>query len=333
MDAFTARHLQGVSRTYAILVPMLPRPLDGAVGVAYLLMRVVDTLEDAPGVSNEERRALLSTLDAALNGDGQAAGELARPLGETEDEQALMCALPDVLARVQALPERQREAICGCARAMSDGVCRLMTRSEQRGQPYPAVGDAGELREYCYCVAGVVGEMLCAMMSDHLKLPALLCLRELAVELGIGLQLVNILKDSPKDSTQGRRYLPMTADGGSTPQEIRAAALGEARRCLQRGVDYVLALPATARRLRMFCGLPIAWGALTLARTDVDAEQAKISRDAVQSAIERFETLADDDKALRAWLLGLVHPGRSGRAAAAVPDAARVTPRRTSSDS
>ena len=44
LDAFVAKHLQGVSRTYAILVPMLPDALADAVGVAYLLMRVVDTL-------------------------------------------------------------------------------------------------------------------------------------------------------------------------------------------------------------------------------------------------------------------------------------------------
>ena len=85
MDAFVAKHLQGVSRTYAIVVPMLPMPLADAVGVAYLLMRIVDTLEDAPQLTAEERVRELRRLEAVLAGDTTAVEELARPLGEAAE--------------------------------------------------------------------------------------------------------------------------------------------------------------------------------------------------------------------------------------------------------
>jgi farnesyl-diphosphate farnesyltransferase len=311
MDAFIAKHLQGVSRTYAILIPMLPGSLGEAVGLAYLLMRIVDTLEDDPRLSTAERLQAFARLEAALGGDPAAAAALAQPWGDSADERELMCAAPEVFGRIQALEPEYRERIVACARAMSAGVRRLMARSAERDLPYPAVRDAAELREYCYYVAGVVGEMLCAIMAHFLRLPALLRLQEVATELGIGLQLVNILKDALRDAQQGRRYLPLADTGGVAHTEIYKAVLNEARQSLRRGIEFVLALPAGARELRSFCGLPIAWGAMTLARAERDARAAKIGRGAIRISINRFLRLAGDDHALREWLGALlsVPPG------------------------
>jgi farnesyl-diphosphate farnesyltransferase len=315
MDAFTARHLVGVSRTYAILIPMLPRSLAEPVGLAYLLMRIVDTLEDAPELAPDQRRALFSELQTALAAAEPAPfGDLARPVGETASERALMQDIPEVLARIRRLEPAYREPLEACALKMIGGVCGLMTRSAERGRPYPAIRDAVELREYCCYVAGVVGEMLCAMMAHYLGHPELLGLGGVAVELGIGLQLVNILKDALKDAEQGRRYLPM-ADGRVSPAEIYRAVLAEARQCLARGTEFVLALPAQAAGLRSFCGLPIAWGALTLARAERDARKAKISRGLIQASIMRFKRLAGNDQALRRWFRLLLGSARDGAAA------------------
>ncbi len=306
MDAFITQHLRGVSRTYAVVIPMLPGPLAEAVGLAYLVMRVVDTIEDDPQLSADERRAHFAELHAALAGDARAAPALASVQGDNDHERALMIEAGEVCARVAALDPNYADAIRRCARAMSDGVLALLARSEQRRQPYPAVREAGELREYCYYVAGVVGAMLCTMMAHFLKSPALERLRDVAVELGIGLQLVNILKDALKDADQGRRYLPQTAGGAVAHTEVYRAVLGEARHSLARGVDFVLALPSTARGLRLFCGLPLAWGALTLARAAQDMAGAKISRNALRACMARFGRLAADDRALRQWLGELI---------------------------
>lgn len=309
MDSFIAAHLKGVSRTYAIVIPMLPRGLDEAVGLAYLLMRIVDTLEDDPQLSDADRRVALTALARQL-ASVPAAEMVSWPAGRIGDlsaERALMADVDVVLARVAALPPVYRDAAHGCARSMIEGVLTMLDRSAARGLPYPAIRDSHELREYCYYVAGVVGEMLCRMMANHLGLPSLERLREVAVELGIGLQLVNILKDAMTDSRHGRRYLPIGRDGGVSHTEIRRAVLAEARASLDRGAEFVLALPATAGGLRSFCGLPIAWGAMTLARAERDAGRAKIDRTAIQASIDRFQSLAPDDGALRTWLRQLIH--------------------------
>ncbi len=305
MDAFVAQHLQGVSRTYALLIPLLPPPLADAVGVAYLLMRIVDTIEDAPELDAAGRVRRLRLVDAALDGDEQAAQALAEPLGATEAERVLMRAAPQVFERIAALEPGYRVALAHCARAMSAGVAGLLERSAERDLPYPAVLDETELRAYCHYVAGTVGEMLCTMMSAYLGRPSLLELRALAVELGIGLQLVNILKDAWADARHSRRYLPRVA-GGLSHTEIYAAAMRQARTSLLRGVDFVLALPSAALELRLFCGLPIAWGALTLASRDAAGRVGKIGRDAIRVSTEAFRRQAGDDAALRQWLAGLL---------------------------
>ena len=43
---FQALLLEGVSRTFALTIPQLPQKLYGAVANAYLLCRIVDTIED-----------------------------------------------------------------------------------------------------------------------------------------------------------------------------------------------------------------------------------------------------------------------------------------------
>jgi farnesyl-diphosphate farnesyltransferase len=281
--------------------------------VAYLLMRIVDTLEDDPQLSTADRLRLFAQLETALGGNEAAAATLVQPLGDTDDERALMRDAAQVLTRVQGLEPEHHGAVAACAQAMIAGVRRLLARSAERKLAYPAVRDMSELREYCYYVAGVVGEMLCTMMAHFLTWPELRRRRDQAVELGIGLQLVNILKDAGKDSAQGRRYLPLVEGGASAEAEVYTAALQMARRCLQTGVAYVLALPASARELRSFCGLPIAWGAMTLAQAECDADAAKIGRGAIRDSIARFGEIVGDDQTLRGWLSALLESRAAGR--------------------
>ena len=57
-DAFQAQMLSGVSRTFALTIPQLPAGLCRVVSNAYLLCRIVDTIEDEPGLSGTRTRSL-----------------------------------------------------------------------------------------------------------------------------------------------------------------------------------------------------------------------------------------------------------------------------------
>lgn len=61
-----------------------------------------------------------------------------------------------------------------------------------------------ELLDYCYLVAGTVGLMLCPLLAEVVTDET----EKLAVELGIAMQLTNILRDVGTDYRLNRIYLP-----------------------------------------------------------------------------------------------------------------------------
>ena len=60
-----------------------------------------------------------------------------------------------------------------------------------------------ELREYCYRVASVVG-LICLQIFGYADDDA----KEYAVDLGLAMQLTNIIRDVREDFDMGRVYLP-----------------------------------------------------------------------------------------------------------------------------
>jgi 15-cis-phytoene synthase len=61
-----------------------------------------------------------------------------------------------------------------------------------------------ELKQYCYYAASAVGLMTIEIFGYKDK-----AIREYAINLGIALQLTNILRDVKKDASKGRIYLPL----------------------------------------------------------------------------------------------------------------------------
>jgi farnesyl-diphosphate farnesyltransferase len=153
------------------------------------------------------------------------------------------------------------------------------------GQPTNiiALQTDAELDDYTYRVAGCVGEFWTKMCRAHLfpeaKLDDLQLLRD-GVRFGKGLQLVNILRDLPRDLQQGRCYIPaesLTAAGLSpadlldprTEQRFRPiydALLDRAEAHLAAGWNYTNSLPGSQYRVRLACALPVLIGVRTLER-------------------------------------------------------------------
>ncbi|AIQ55214.1 phytoene/squalene synthase family protein [Paenibacillus sp. FSL R7-0331] len=62
-----------------------------------------------------------------------------------------------------------------------------------------------ELEDYCYLVAGTVGEMLLPVLRDDSDEDV----QAAGIALGIGMQIVNIIRDVGEDLRRGRRYVPL----------------------------------------------------------------------------------------------------------------------------
>ncbi len=67
------------------------------------------------------------------------------------------------------------------------------------------VDDEEALLRYCYCVAGVVGLMMCRVMGVQSQ-----SAEKHAIDLGMAMQLTNIVRDVAEDWKRGRSYLPKT---------------------------------------------------------------------------------------------------------------------------
>lgn len=285
--------LISTSRTFALAIPQLPEPARREVTLSYLLFRVADTFEDAASWPRALRIEALGHFDELLADPGreEIAAVSRRWAEEVPCEQAgyreLLAELPYVLDAFFALSpeavELIREHVLRTSRGMAGFVARTSDEGELRLRDIP------DLQAYCYVVAGIVGELLTELfLLGRPRLdPAAARLRERSRAFGEGLQLVNILKDSASDATQGRRYLPEGVDRG----EVMALA----RRDLQAAGEYVLTLQSAGaeRGLVAFVALPVRLATATLDRIEQAGPGSKLTRPEVYAIVQRMNRALD----------------------------------------
>ena len=116
--------------------------------------------------------------------------------------------------------------------------------------------DFEELRSYCYNVASAVG-LICIKVFGYDDPRA----REYAIDLGLAMQLTNILRDIKEDANRGRIYIPMDEMerfgyseeeliNGVTSgpfKELMAFQVQRARRFFQSGRRLIPLLPMRSR--------------------------------------------------------------------------------------
>jgi farnesyl-diphosphate farnesyltransferase len=154
-----------------------------------------------------------------------------------------------------------------------------------------ALKSEDELEDYCYRVAGCVGGFWTRIglltLGSRFSDASPDDLDALGVRYGMGLQLLNILRDLPEDLEQGRCYLPV-----SDPRDDEALAgarrewLGHARVWLESGERYSSRL--NMRRLRAASVLPALIGQKTielLERQPSMLPRVKVTRRTVRGAL------------------------------------------------
>jgi farnesyl-diphosphate farnesyltransferase len=294
--------LPKVSRTFALTIPQLPPGLREVVANAYLLCRIADTIEDEPTLSAEQKGIYESAFVDTVTGHGDPkyfAAEVGPRLSTatSESERELLSQLPLVLEITHSLNPTQRSAIIDCLRVMSRGM-----HDFQHVVGLHGLATLRDMDRYCYCVAGVVGEMLTKMLIDYdpSLAPQFQPLMRLAVSFGQGLQMTNILKDQWEDRSHGTCWLPQDVFSrrGVRLQELRPGEqddnyakamtelIGIAHAHLCRAVEYTLIVPARHAGFRRFCLWSIGLAVLTLRnlqdRLDfTSGAQVKVSRTAV----------------------------------------------------
>jgi len=162
-------------------IRLLPREKRQAMSAVYAFARLVDDIGDDGG----ERAMQLAAL-ASLRGMLTALEE-----GDIHTEDPLLVAL----AHAQWHYRLPLDALA----ALIDGV-----EQDVVGACYETME---ELVAYCRHVAGSIGRLCLAIFSDGTAAAANGA-NELADDLGVAMQLTNILRDVREDHERGRVYLP-----------------------------------------------------------------------------------------------------------------------------
>ena len=324
--AYQSRALAQVSRTFALTIPLLPRQIRHAIGNAYLLCRIADTIEDEPTLNDVHKRNFLSRFTEVVHGESETdsfARDLAKLLSEATDkgEQDLVLNTGAVIDFHEKLPTGQRKPIERCVETMCKGMAEFV------GTGSTGLSNMKQVERYCYYVAGVVGEMITDVLCDYSRGIETNKdeLSKLSVRFGRGLQLVNILKDHREDRIRGVSWLPrrirearengLDRKGETNVVTRIIHVLHVAQRDLDAALRYVQLIPVHERGVRSFLAITLGLAVLTLRRINSNpgfrkGDDVKISRREVAATVMSTNVAVRSNLALK-WLFNRAKPAVS----------------------
>lgn len=321
---FCRAMLPRVSRTFAACIHLLPQPLQHRVLVSYLLCRIADTIEDCAAMPAARKRELLAHFRACLDEGGPDAGAVAQAFPAPASADELLVREADrSLRELRACPRRARDAIRPWVQEMCDGMAGFAGLQPRPGE-FRALERIADLDRYCWYVAGTVGHLLTDLFRVHsprVDAARYARMKGLATDFGLGLQLVNIIKDVADDRARGWSFVPreLCAPCGLQPEGLLdpgcAAPAAEAMRRmiakaeshLAGALDYTLSLPAYDYRMRLFCLAPLLFAVRTLALAARDprlldpAHKVKITRGEVYRTLAAGYLVAPSDRLVSAY--------------------------------
>ncbi|MCK6439675.1 MAG: squalene/phytoene synthase family protein [Planctomycetes bacterium] len=318
-QAFVSSSLNEVSRTFALGIGLLRQPLRDEVGVAYLICRVLDTIEDTTQIDGAVRAGLLDELGRAIARDERLPAESISRVFQNPSlagPDIELCRRASLVSDCSAaLDKSARAAMRGPVVEMAHGMAETVRAQDGGIRPQ----NFEELDRYCYFVAGTVGKLLTALYAARREsiTPAIRAeLERWGVPFGLGLQITNIIKDAVADFTRGVVYMPgcvfdgaaitsaLKAPDGALARNAIAKLVGHALTHLRGGLRYTLAVPAAEKDIRLFCALPLMFALRTLHMAATASgsfsatKEVKISRAEVSELSALAEGIATDNARL-----------------------------------
>ena len=323
-----AEILRSVSRSFYLSIRFLPAQLRDPIALAYLLARTTDTVADTAQIPTGVRMETLKLLSNGIEGTASrdVVAELVASfvsLQENESEQRLLKSLPGYLACLEGMEYADRNDIRVALENITRGQMLDLQRFDNP-QEIRALATTADLDEYTYLVAGCVGEFWTRLCFRHVRQFANRTEDEmlaLGKRYGMGLQLINVLRDAGSDLRARRCYFPEQelSIAHLTPSQILSEStrfqpiyrtwLEKAKAGLMSGMEYSGAIKN--RRVRAATVLPALIGMRTLALLDAAGPEAlqrtvKVSRREVRAMIlslaltmasrRKMEMMFDRDK-------------------------------------
>jgi farnesyl-diphosphate farnesyltransferase len=206
--------LKGTARSLYLSAQLLPKQEREAFSVAYLLCRYADTIADTSLLPADKRLYWVSLFpDCVAKEDAHLLDTLTHQISSLHantKEAQLLCNLPPCVEAFSKLSDSQKEMILEVINAVCEGMeIDLKTFPDEKSGKVAAFTTPEELKNYCRLMGGAPGKFWSKLLLDtkaadyhpNVFLP-------LGTDIGDGLQIVNILRDLPRDLRIGRCYIP-----------------------------------------------------------------------------------------------------------------------------
>lgn len=290
---FYQDHLNHVSRSFALCIAELEPPLREWVSMTYLLCRWLDTIEDAAWESKEaqlkaffdfvtffEEQLTLDPNSQSTIGSNCTAAVL-QLKNVTDAEKKLIEDSGILIAKYSLFPERVREIIACLVIDMASGMSHFATVGAR-------LGTLKELNQYCFFVAGIVGEALTDLLevAANFRMPTTTG----AHHFGLFLQKINVLKDQFKDEAESRYFV---ADRDAVIESLLTDA--------KVALEYIISVPVEQRGYRTFCAWSYFLGLATLPLLAVQTREElepKLDRESVTGLFNLIRSSIDSNEQL-----------------------------------
>ncbi len=245
-------HLSNISKNFYMAIGVLRPPYRERVALSYLLLRILDTIEDSEWHQWAEQQQCFASYENFIlqlpteMGVQKWAESFPRSLNSAERE--LISDAFYILSQLHELSHKAtRTAIQRTVLTMSKGMVMFL----ERNQP---IATLTELNLYCFFVAGIVAELLVdllAALGSNIEIYDDIIVG--ARHFGISLQKINILNDADIDQSQGRCFI-------WNRQEIEEGLAYN----VEGALSFFRLLPPEEKEFRLFCHWTLLLGLAAL---------------------------------------------------------------------
>jgi len=328
--------LKHTARSLYLSARLLPATVRDAFCISYLLCRYADTIADTSLLPPADRMQYIHAFPSWV------AKRQTHPLQTLTDkissatpyqyEEQLLRNFPLCLQAFDQLPAPQQEA----ALQVVDAVCHGMEIDLQTFPPentgqVQAFSTVEDLENYCHLMGGAPGVFWSQLIALSVQLPIeKKSFLALGKDIGDALQIVNILRDLPRDLRIGRCYFPQTdlqanklqatdllqPENAAQFEPIKQKWLAWGRHKLQAAHAYLQALPKTQLRHRAAVAWPVLWAADTLAKLEQEKNlldpsvRVKIPRSRIYGTMAVTPVILASNKIFCKWLNAKLSVGK-----------------------
>lgn len=232
-------HLNRVSRSFAFCIRVLNEPYRETLSIAYLLLRILDSIEDSNIAVAEQKIRQIEIFESFITGQVNRTRykEWSTLITQSvsDDEKKLIIDGYRVFDDLLRMDQQRKIAITDTVSEMAFGMKKFLISGHQ-------FNSLQQTEEYCDYVAGTVGRLILRILRiNSMKMDYDKAEFD-AIRFGRFLQKINILKDENEDRKQGKKFF-----------DSRKELIKSLFRDAESAQRFISEINIGQREIRLFC--------------------------------------------------------------------------------